>query len=206
MGGIGGGGSLSASGASGKAAAPAEAGAVGVAPSHTAGAAGGPANQLNNGKCLTHQVTAYRGDQQPAEGASLSSPGFGRVCHQHEEQASAGLPAQHVFALYSLHLEAASHKQCDWVQAATHRHSAGLQTATQQLEQMGLAQLPQVTPPHLRQRAMLPTPAQHPVRLGSMTMGLHALLACTSSLQPAAALQHQQQPLGQCLHTQLGLH
>ena len=61
MGGVGGGGSLSASGVSGKAAAPAEAGAVGVAPSHTAGAAGLPANQLNNRKCLPHSVTAYRG-------------------------------------------------------------------------------------------------------------------------------------------------
>lgn len=41
MDGVGGGGSLSASGASGKAAAPADAGSVGVAPSHTAGAADG---------------------------------------------------------------------------------------------------------------------------------------------------------------------
>ena len=57
MGGIGGGGSLSASGASSKAAAPAEAGAVGVARSHTAGAAGGPTNQLNKGECLDFKVT-----------------------------------------------------------------------------------------------------------------------------------------------------
>ena len=102
-------------------------------------------------------------------------------------EASAGLPAQQAFALHCCILRQPATNSMGGTQAGTHGHTAGLQTATQQLEQMGTALSPRATPPPLLPRAMLLTPAQHLVRLGSMTTGLHTLLGCTQLSEAMAS-------------------